>query len=355
MFSHTGTVIHGIFIIHKYVVHTYPLLSLCSERENWEAMRLIEVTHLTKRYGTHEAVSDLNFRLEPGRVYGLLGPNGAGKSTTMNMMTGCLAPTEGTVVIDGLDIYRQARQAKRKIGYLPEIPPVYPDMTVEEYLRFVAGAKKLPRTEQKAAVRSVMERTAVDDMAGRLIRNLSKGYRQRLGIAQALLGDPEIIILDEPSVGLDPKQITEIRELISSLRGERTVILSSHILSEVQAVCDHILILDHGKLAASGTAEELRGQMTAVPRLRLRVKCNEKTARRVVKGIAGVRLVRCAGAADGTTTLELETDGDRNEPVFLSFSQAGCPILQMTAGQASLEDIFLEVTDNSGETEDTQT
>ena len=263
-----------------------------------------------------------------------------------------LAPTEGTVLIDGLDIYRQSRQAKQKIGYLPEIPPVYPEMTVSESLRLVASASRLSRAEQKPAVHAAMDRTGTGEYADRLIRNLSKGYRQRLGIAQALLGDPEIVILDEPSVGLDPKQITEIRDLLASLRGEHTVILSSHILSEVQTLCDHILILDHGRLVASGTAEQLREQMRSAPRLRMTVKCDADTARRIVNGISGVRLLRCDASADQSSQLELETDGDQSEPVFLAFRQAGYSILQMTAGQASLEEIFLELTDNPAETEE---
>lgn len=312
---------------------------------------MIEVSHLTKRYGSHEAVSDLCFRLEPGRIYGFLGPNGAGKSTTMNMMTGCLAPTEGTVTIDGLDIYENAKAAKQKIGYLPEVPPLYPDMTVLEYLRFVAKARGLKKTDREARIQKVMEQTQIMDMANRLIRHLSKGYRQRAGIAQSLIGDPEIIILDEPSVGLDPKQITEIRELIASLRGSHTVILSSHILSEVQAVCDHVLIINEGKLVASDTPEELEKRFIAAPKLTLSVKTDEKTARKILSSVHGIRRITYTPASDGTATVELETDKDRNEQVFLAFSQAGCPILQMTATKASLEDIFLELTEGQLEGE----
>ena len=221
------------------------------------AVELIEVKHLSKRYGNHLAVDDLSFSVEKGIIYGFLGPNGAGKSTTMNILTGCLGASAGEVLIDGHSIMDEPMAAKRQIGYLPEMPPLYPDMTVEEYLRFVADAKGLSGREKKGQVLSVMEKTRVTDMRKRLIKNLSKGYRQRVGIAQALLGNPEIIILDEPTVGLDPKQIIEIREMIRELGKEHTVILSSHILSEVQAVCDSILIISKGKLVACDTAENL--------------------------------------------------------------------------------------------------
>ena len=305
---------------------------------------MIKVSHLTKQYGNRTAVSDLNFELEDGRIYGFLGPNGAGKSTTMNMMTGCLAPTEGTVTIDGLDIYRQARQAKHLIGYLPEIPPLYPDLTVTEYLRFVAEAKKISKSERSDAMARVLESTQLTQVQDRLIRHLSKGYRQRVGIAQALLGDPKIIILDEPSVGLDPKQITEIRELIVSLGGDHTVVLSSHILSEVQAVCDHVLIIDHGKLVASGAPTDLEKQFQGSVKLELTVRLDEKALRRILEKVPGIRQIHYTPEPDGTARVELETDKDRNEQVFLAFSQAGCPILQMTTSKASLEDIFLELT-----------
>ena len=199
---------------------------------------MIEVTNLTKQYGDHMAVDHLSFRVEKGQIYGFLGPNGAGKSTTMNIITGYIAPSEGTVTIDGKDIQKEPEEAKKQIGYLPEIPPLYVEMTVEEYLEFAAQLKKIPKAERQAQMRKVMEMTGVEDVKKRLIRNLSKGYRQRVGLAQAMLGDPEVIILDEPSVGLDPKQIIEIRDLIRRLGENHTIILSSHILSEVSAICD---------------------------------------------------------------------------------------------------------------------
>mgnify|MGYP000716017346 CR=1 FL=1 len=218
---------------------------------------MIEIEHLTKRYGDITAVSDLSIRIESGQIYGFLGPNGAGKSTTMNMMTGCLSATEGHVRIGGYDIFEQPGEAKRRIGYLPEQPPLYPEMTVGEYLNFVAELKKVPRAQRKEQVLRAARRTGLEKVLPRLIRSLSKGYKQRVGIAQALLGSPKIIILDEPTVGLDPAQVIEMRKLIRELGKAHTVILSSHILSEVQAVCQQVLILSKGKLAASGTLQEL--------------------------------------------------------------------------------------------------
>ena len=218
---------------------------------------MIEVKNLVKRYGDHLAVDDLSFTIEEGKIYGFLGPNGAGKSTTMNMITGYIASTSGDIFIDGHNILEEPEQAKKCIGYLPEQPPVYGDMTVEEYLKFVSELKKIPKERRMSDISEVMELVKITDMSHRLIKNLSKGYRQRVGLAQAILGYPEVIILDEPTVGLDPKQIIEIRDLIKSLKEKHTVILSSHILSEVSAVCDYILIISHGKLVASDTPDNL--------------------------------------------------------------------------------------------------
>ena len=228
---------------------------------------MIEVSHLTKRYGSHLALDDLSFTIPEGQIYGLLGPNGAGKSTTMNILTGCLAATSGRVRIDGVDIFEDPMAAKKHLGYLPELPPLYMDRTPEEYLRFVARAKGIG--EVRGELERVMALTQITDVKDRLIRNLSKGYRQRVGIAQAILGDPDIIILDEPTVGLDPRQITEIRELIQKLGENKTVILSSHILSEVQAVCDSILILSRGKLVACDTPDNLERLLTGGTALEL--------------------------------------------------------------------------------------
>lgn len=306
---------------------------------------MIEVTHLTKVYNRHTAVSDLCFRLEAGKIYGLLGPNGAGKSTTLNLITGCLAPTSGTVTIDGLDIYKDAKRAKAKIGYLPEIPPLYPNMTVGEYLRFTGQVRRLSRSALADRVNAAMAQTQIQDAERCLIRTLSKGYRQRIGIAQTLIGNPEVIILDEPTVGLDPKQISEIRELISRLGRQHTVVLSSHILSEVQAVCDHVLILDHGKLRASGTPESLEQQFSGKPKLTLSVRADQDTVKRILRDVPGIDTLTYTPEAHGIATVTLETDRARNEQVFLAFSQAQCPILQMQETKVSLENIFLELTD----------
>ena len=218
---------------------------------------MIEVKHLCRKYGEHRAVDDLSFTIENGYVYGFLGPNGAGKSTTMNMITGCLAATSGQVLIDGYDIFEDAQEAKKRIGYLPEIPPLYQDMTVREFLNFVAKAKGVPKQALDEQLFSVVSLAGLEEVEERLIKNLSKGYKQRVGIAQALLANPEIIILDEPTVGLDPKQIIEVRDLIRELGKDHTVILSSHILSEVRSVCDRILIISKGKLVANDTPENL--------------------------------------------------------------------------------------------------
>ena len=248
---------------------------------------MIEISHLTKKYGTHVAVDDLNLTIEPGRIYGFLGPNGAGKSTTMNMITGYLGATEGTIKINGFDILAQPEDAKKCIGYLPELPPLYMDMTVEEYLLFAAELKKIPKEKRKLYVEDAMATTKITDMRGRLIKNLSKGYRQRVGLAQAVLGYPEVIILDEPTVGLDPKQIIEIRDLIQSLGKKHTVILSSHILSEVRAVCDYIFIISHGKLVASEETEELVERISGGQVIELKLKAEEEKIKEVFADAEG--------------------------------------------------------------------
>ena len=228
---------------------------------------MIEISHLTKKYGTNVAVNDLNLTLEPGNIYGFLGPNGAGKSTTMNIITGYIGATSGEVKINGYDINKNPEEAKKCIGYLPEIPPVYGDMKVLEYLKFVAELKKLDPHTRNADIKQVMDLTKLHEMKDRLIRNLSKGYRRRVGLAQALMGMPEIIILDEPTVGLDPKQIIEIRDLIRSLKEDHTVILSSHILQEISAVCDHVFIISKGNLVASDSMEHLESRMSGAQQL----------------------------------------------------------------------------------------
>lgn len=317
---------------------------------------MIEVTNLTKRYGSHVAVNHLSFRVEKGQIYGFLGPNGAGKSTTMNILTGYLAPTEGTVTIDGTDIQKEPEEAKKKIGYLPEIPPLYTEMTVEEYLKFAAELKKIPRAERKEQVEQVMEMTQITDMRGRLIRNLSKGYRQRVGLAQAILGNPEVIILDEPSVGLDPKQIIEIRDLIRKLGENHTVILSSHILSEVSAVCDHIMIISHGQLVASDSPEGLQKLMSGTPELLLTVKGDYEAVKDALTGAADVDTVENLGETEehcAKIRITAKENADIREDVFYVLAAAKLPILEMHKEQKSLEDIFLELTSSTGEEEKT--
>ena len=239
---------------------------------------MIEINHLVKKYGDHIAVNDLSLNIESGKIYGFLGPNGAGKSTTMNIITGYLGATSGEVKINGFDVLAQPEEAKKCVGYLPELPPLYMDMTVLEYMNFVAELKQIPKDKRKSSVKEVMELTKIMDMKDRLIRNLSKGYRQRVGFAQAVIGYPEVIILDEPTVGLDPKQIIEIRELIKKLGEKHTVILSSHILSEISAVCDHIFIISKGKLVASDSTENLTLMMSGAQEIELLVKAEEEAA-----------------------------------------------------------------------------
>jgi len=307
---------------------------------------VIEVKNLTKVYGNHTAVEDLSFTVEDGRIYGLLGPNGAGKTTTMNIMTGCLGATEGEVLIDGTNIFDEPEKAKRKIGYLPELPPVYPDMTPLEYLTFVAKARGVKGSERDAQIEKVMDITQIEEMQDRLIKNLSKGYRQRVGIAQALLGNPEVVILDEPTVGLDPKQIIEIRDLIKRLGKDHTVILSSHILGEVQAVCDHIMIISHGKLVASDTPDNLEKLYSGTATVELCVKGAKERALEVLGGLACVSESSVKSEKDGEVVLNVtaKDGGDIREELFTAFSDAKLPILNMTLNKASLEDIFLEFT-----------
>ena len=310
---------------------------------------MIEVSNLTKKYGDHIAVDHLSFRVEKGQIYGFLGPNGAGKSTTMNIITGYLATTEGTVTIDGKDIQKDPEEAKRAIGYLPELPPLYVDMTVREYLEFVAELKKVPKKERKQQIDEVMEMTQITDMQQRLIRNLSKGYRQRVGLAQAILGYPEVIILDEPTVGLDPKQIIEIRDLIRKLGENHTVILSSHILSEVSAVCDHIMIIAHGKLVASDSPENLQKLMSGSMELNLEVKGSAAAVKSALQEISQIdRIEENTEASKNVAKMKVisKENADIREQVFYALADAKLPILEMTHAEKSLEDIFLELTED---------
>ena len=316
---------------------------------------MIEVKHLTKIYGDHTAVDDLSFTIESGHIYGLLGPNGAGKSTTMNIVTGCLAATGGTVRICGHDIYEEPIAAKRCIGYLPEIPPLYTDMTPFEFLTFVAEAKGVGYEEAGRQVREVMELTQIEDMKDRLIKNLSKGYRQRVGIAQAMLGNPEIIILDEPTVGLDPKQIIEIRDLIRMLGQSKTVILSSHILAEISAVCDRVLIISHGKLVADDTIEHLEQNVTSANRLRLSVRGNAENISEVLSGIEGILDCKQLSEEDGIIDLQLTVTKERDlrDDIFFAMAERRIPVLTMEEEELDLEDIFLSLTDSTPSEDET--
>ncbi len=307
---------------------------------------MIEVKDLVKKYGSHLAVDHLSFTLESGKIYGFLGPNGAGKSTTMNIMTGYLGATRGSVLIDGHDILKEPEEAKKHIGYLPELPPLYMDMTVQEYLEFAAELKKLPKEKRESDISEVMKLTRLQDVSGRLIKNLSKGYKQRVGLAQAILGFPEIIILDEPTVGLDPKQIIEIRELIRTLSKKHTVILSSHILAEVREVCDYILIISKGKLVASDTPENLELLRNGASSLELEVKAAPETARAILSTIDDINTMEMHIENENLTRVKLETKNgaDIREAVFYAFAEEKCPLLEMKTAKASLEDIFMELT-----------
>ena len=307
---------------------------------------MIQVTGLTRRYGSVLAVSDLSFSIKEGEIVGFLGPNGAGKTTTMNMLTGCLRPSAGTIMLGGFDIDTDAAEARKKIGYLPETPPLYPDMTVEEYLDFVYRLKqcKLPQEEH---IRQVCTMVGLTDVYGRIIRNLSKGYRQRGGLAQALIGNPDILILDEPTVGLDPKQIIEIRETIRSLGQNHTVILSSHILPEVQAVCDRILVIHHGKIVADGTSAELSERMEGAEQLDMTIEGEPAGVLSTLRAVPGIAeaIVTQEDGKKSIYRITAEPDADIRHSVFDALSQNHMPILSMQQVELSLEDIFLELTE----------
>lgn len=307
---------------------------------------MIEINNLVKKYGDHTAVDHLSLVVEPGKIYGFLGPNGAGKSTTMNMITGYLGATSGEIKINGHDILKEPEKAKKCIGYLPELPPLYMDMTVKEYLCFVADLKQLEKSLRRRYVEEAMETTGTTEVAGRMIRNLSKGYRQRVGFAQAILGYPEIIILDEPTVGLDPKQIIEIRDLIKSLSKKHTVILSSHILSEVSAVCDYVMIISHGHLVASDTPENLAKLMEGENTLELTIKGSRTEVEGMLNAIPEIAEKNFTSNENGLVQVNVKTEGneDIREKIFYACAENQCPILRMENNHVSLEDIFLELT-----------
>ena len=315
---------------------------------------MIEVTNVTKRYGTHTAVDDVSFRVEAGEVVGFLGPNGAGKSTTMNIITGFLSATDGTVTVDGIDVLEDPIGAKRTLGYLPELPPLYVDMTVRDYLRFVARVKGVDRGERDDANEQIMRSVGIEHVADRMIRNLSKGYRQRVGLGQALVGDPKALILDEPTIGLDPHQIIEMRDLVRTLGEQRTVILSSHILPEVSAVCERIIIISHGKIVASDTAENLGKALAGTGRLSMRIKGTADAAQAALGAVAGVESVRVTGQSEATGTVDLEVDtgqADPREAIFYALAKTKLPLFGMRSLEVTLEEIFLQLTEDDSEQE----
>lgn len=312
---------------------------------------MITVEHLTKCYGDFMAVDDLSFEIEEGHVYGFLGPNGAGKSTTMNIITGCLSATEGHIRIDGYDIFEEPGKAKGLIGYLPEQPPLYLGESPEEYLHFVGEAKGLRGDVLKRQIEEVMDQVGIQEVRRRRISNLSKGYKQRVGIAQALLGNPKVIILDEPTVGLDPLQIIEIRDLIKKLGETHTVIFSSHILSEVQTICDEILIINKGKLVAFDTPENLEKQLVAPNAIALTAEALPNEAAHILAGVEHITEVTFQEPEEGRTVIKVQTDWDDiyavSRSLFLAFARAEKPLLEMSLKKASLEAIFLELTEDT--------
>ena len=311
--------------------------------------RMIEVKNLTKCYGSLKAVDDISFSVDSGEVLGFLGPNGAGKSTTMNIITGYISSTAGTVTIDGYEILDEPKKAKQKIGYLPEIPPLYPDMTVRKYLEFMFELKKV-KLPKKEHINEVMRLVGIKDKGDRIIKNLSKGYRQRVGFAQALLGNPPVLILDEPTVGLDPKQIIEFRKLIRSLGKKHTVIFSSHVLSEVSATCDRVIVISNGKIAADGKTDELSQSISGKKKLSLIVDSESSDVGAELKKIPGVTKVeKVRGFSNGSVkySVSYAKDEDIRKDVFNAMVRLDAPILEMQSGDETLEDMFLRLTQNS--------
>lgn len=315
---------------------------------------MIKVENLTKKYGNHTAVNNLSFEVQKGQIYGFLGPNGAGKSTTMNMMTGYLAATSGTVTINGYDMSTQPEEAKKCIGYLPEIPPLYPDMTALEYLHFVAELKKVPKKERSEQIQELMQMVGIDDVKMRLIKNLSKGYKQRIGLAGAIIGYPDVIILDEPMVGLDPKQIIEIRSLIKNLSKQHTILLSSHILSEISTICDHILIIANGALVASDSPEGLQKLMGKSTEIEITALGTKERAEEILAGIESIESYSLEEAEEeNAITMKVITkdNADIRKELSITLTNADMPVLSMKKMEKSLEDIFIQLTGASGETD----
>ena len=307
---------------------------------------MIEVSHLTKRYGAHTAVSDLSFTIEAGQIYGFLGPNGAGKSTTMNIITGYLPSTSGTVLISGMDITENPSAVKKKIGYLPEIPPVYLDMKVKEYLKFAAGIKGVKGSERKAQIEDVMEKLKIKDMENRLIRNLSKGYKQRVGFAQALLGNPEYLVLDEPTVGLDPSQVIEVRNLIKSLSKNHTIILSSHILQEIQAVCERVVIISHGEIRAIDSIKNLEESMDASITVNIKAEGDKDEICKCINSVGGVgEITDITYEATNIYIYKVSIESDDvRKNILTELIKNDFAILEVTSDKPSLEEVFVKLT-----------
>ncbi len=307
---------------------------------------MIQVENVTKRYGQRVAVDSLNFTVNRGEILGFLGPNGAGKSTTMNIITGYLSATEGSVKLDGLDILEEPQAFKRQIGYMPELPPLYVDMTVQDYLSFVCDIKGVSRARRRESMDRALDMLKITDVRRRLIKNLSKGYKQRVGIAQALMGTPPVLILDEPTIGLDPQQIIETRNVIRDLGKEHTIILSSHILPEVQAVCSRVLIINRGKIVASDTPENLSRGLSRDNRLNVRIAGPEKEVLALVRAVAHVVKAESAGTREtGSVDLivEVRRDQDVRRELFAACARANMPILMMKSMDLTLEEIFLNL------------
>lgn len=314
---------------------------------------LIKVENLTKKYGSSKALDNVSFEIEKGHIYGLLGPNGAGKSTTMNIITGYISASSGTVTIDGHDIVKEPQAARKLIGYLPELPPLYMDMTVYEYLKFVAELKKVKRKDRAAQIVSVMEQMSIASQADRLIKNLSKGYRQRVGFAQALIGNPQVLILDEPSVGLDPKQIIDMRNLIAQLGKEHTVILSSHILQEISAVCDYLMIINRGKLIASGTKSELLELSENGSIIEIMADCTKEDAQQIADKFEGIHSCDIK-VEDEICNIDIVMEKDAKDirkQLFKEFSDRKIELINLNLKEVSLEEVFLELVTKSDEEE----
>lgn len=308
---------------------------------------MIEIQNLTKKYGQITVVDNLNFTVNKGEILGFLGPNGAGKTTTMNIITGYLPSTEGTVKVDGFDIMESPTEVKKRIGYLPEHPPIYMDMTVKEYLDFVSDLKLVERRQKKGQMNNIMELIKITHVRDRLIKNLSKGYKQRVGLAQALIGSPDVLVLDEPTVGLDPKQIIEIRKLIKALGKEHTIILSSHILPEVSAVCERVVIINNGKIVAVDTPDNLSKGFGTVSKLSVTIVGPKSSIEGYVKDIYGVKYIE-ANIEKEKDVINYIVESDKNidirRPLFFAMAKAGYPILELKSMNMTLEDIFLSVT-----------